>query len=448
MRRAPSTAWRHLCAVRLALTSETVLFRRTPRRKNDLRLRRVVVTGLGCVTPCGIGAERLWGAVVRGESGIRRISRFDTAGCASQVGGEVHGFNAADFLAHREIEAFSPYVHFGVAAARMAWEDAGASARALDVDRVAVFLGSAVGALGRVAQDGAVFAEKGIGRVHPMLPLQYPGTLPSEIAIALGLRGPAYSVSTACTAGADAAGLAAGLISGGVIDAALVGGSDWPLFPILFAGFDRLQVLSRLNDPPERASRPFSRDRNGFVLSEGAGVVMLEAENVARRRDARVYAELAGFGATSDAHHHLRPDPEGRQGDRAVLLALEQAGVRPDEVDYINAHGTSTPKNDAVETAIIKRVFGERAYRIPMSSSKSMLGHMIGASAAVELILAVLSVRDHIVPPTINVVEPDPECDLDYVTDGARRMPVRVALSTSFGFGSRNAALVVRQWGG
>jgi 3-oxoacyl-(acyl-carrier-protein) synthase len=277
-----------------------------------------------------------------------------------------------------------------------------------------------------------------------MVPLQYPGTLPSEVAIALGLRGPAYSVSTACTASADAAGLAAGLIASGVLDAALVGGSDAPLVPILYAGFDRLQVLSRLNDPPERASRPFSKDRNGFVLSEGAGVLMLEAEDVARERGARVYAELAGFGATSDAHHHLHPEAEGVQGTRAVAMALAQAGVRPQDVDYVNAHGTSTPKNDAVETRILKRVFGEGARCVPVSSSKSMLGHMIGASAAVELIIAILAIRDGVVPPTINLVEPDPECDLDYVREGARRLPVRVALSTSFGFGSRNAAVVVR----
>jgi 3-oxoacyl-[acyl-carrier-protein] synthase II len=409
-------------------------------------LRRVVVTGLGCVTPCGIGAEQLWAAIVRGESGIRRVSSFDAAGCASQVAGEVRGFNPADFLARREIEAFSEYVHFGVASARMAWDDAGAPSRSLDTDRIGVCLGSAVGAFGRVTHEGAVFAEKGINRVHPMLPLQYPGTLPSEVAIALGLRGPAYSVSTACTAGADAAGLAAGLISSGILDGALVGGSDSPVFPILFAGFDRLQVLSRLNDPPERASRPFSKERNGFVLSEGAGVVMLEAEEVALSRGARVYAELAGFGATSDAHHHLRPEAEGTQGARAITLALTHAGIDPRDVDYINAHGTGTPKNDAVETKIIKRVFGDSACRIPISSSKSMLGHMIGASAAVELILSVLSIRDGIAPPTINLTVHDPECDLDYVTEGARHVPIRVALSTSFGFGSRNAALVVRKF--
>jgi 3-oxoacyl-[acyl-carrier-protein] synthase II len=356
----------------------------------------------------------------------------------------VRGFNAGDFLARREIEAFSPSVHYGVAAARMAWSDAGSPS--LDADRVGVCMGSTVAALGRAVHEGVVFAEKGINRVHPMVPLQYPGTLPSEIAIALGLHGAAYAVSTACTAGADAAGLALALVSSGILDAALVGGSDAPLVPILYAGFDRLQVLSRLNDPPERASRPFSRDRNGFVLSEGAGVILIEAEDVARERSAHIYAELAGFGATSDAHHHLHPQADGVQGARAITLALAHAGVEPSDVDYVNAHGTSTPKNDAVETHILKRVFGERAYRIPISSSKSMLGHMIGASAAVELILAILAVRDDIAPPTINLAEPDPECDLDYVTEGARRVPIRVALSTSFGFGSRNAALVVRQY--
>ncbi len=225
-----------------------------------------------------------------------------------------------------------------------------------------------------------------------------------------------------------------------------MGGSDAPIVPVLFAGFDRLQVLSRLNDPPGRASRPFSRDRNGFVLSEGAGVLMLEAEEVARERGAQIYGEIAGFGATTDAHHHLHPEASGVQGARAITLALRQAGLTPGDVDYINAHGTGTLKNDLIETGIVKRVFGEAAYKVPMSSSKSMLGHMIGASAAVELILSVLAIRDGIMPPTINLDEPDPDCDLDYVSEGARRAAVDVVLSTSFGFGSRNAAVVVRRY--
>ena len=402
-----------------------------------------MITGLGCVTPCGIGVEDTWRAVVSGRSGIKPITSFDASGCQSRVAGEILDFNPEDFLARREIQAFSRYLHFGFAAARMAWEDA-RGAGAFDPDRVGVCIGSAVGAINRNVTDGLVFAERGIERVHPMCPLQYPGSLPSEVAIALGLRGPAYSISTACTAGADAAGLALGQVASGLLDAVLVGGSDAPIFPLLFHAFDRLQVVSRLNDPPERASRPFSRDRSGFVLSEGAGVLLLEAEEVARERGARIYAELAGFGATSDAHHHLQPMPDGAQGARAIHLALAHAGMAPDEIDYVNAHGTSTVKNDVTETLILKRVFGERAYGIPISSSKSMLGHMIGASAAVELIISVLAVHHGIVHPTINLSEPDPECDLDYVSAEARRMPLRAVLSTSFGFGSRNAALVVR----
>jgi 3-oxoacyl-[acyl-carrier-protein] synthase II len=294
--------------------------------------------------------------------------------------------------------------------------------------------------------EAAIFFEKGLSRVHPMFPLQYPGSLPAEISIALGLRGPTYTISSACTAGADAAGLALGQIASGALDGALVGGSDAPIFPMLFAAFDRLGALSRLNEPPERASRPFSRDRNGFVLSEGAAMVMLEAEEIAREHGARVYAELAGFGATSDADHHLQPAPDGEQGARAITLALAHAGVAPHDVDYINAHGTGTLKNDEIETRIVKRVFGDHAYRIPISSTKSMLGHLIGASAAVELIISVLALRHGVVPPTINLGEPDPACDLDYVTEGARPVPLRTVLSTSFGFGSRNAALVVREY--
>ncbi len=383
---------------------------------------------------------------MRGRSGTKAIASFDARGCHSRVAGEIPDFRAEDFLARREVQAFSRCLHFGFGAARMAWEDARIT-DALDRDRVGVCMGSAVGAISRNVTDGLTFDERGIDRVHPMCPLQYPGSLPAEIAIALGLRGPTYAISTACTAGADAAGLALGLIASGLLDAAIVGGSDAPIFPLLFHSFDRLQVVSRLNDPPERASRPFSRDRCGFVLSEGAGAVVLEAEEVARERGARVYAELAGFGANSDAHHHLHPAPDGRQGARAVEQALRHAGVAPADVDYVNAHGTSTAKNDAVETSILKQALGEHAYRIPVSSSKSMLGHMIGAAAAVELILSTLSIHEGVVPPTINVVEPDPECDLDYVTEGARPLAPRTVLSTSFGFGSRNAALVVRKYG-
>lgn len=355
-------------------------------------------------------------------------------------------FNPEDFLARREVQAFSRYVHFGIAAARLAWGDADRLGEDYDRDRVGVFIGSSVGAISRNVTDGLAFAEKGIDRVHPMCPLQYPGSLPAEAAIALGLRGPAYSLSTACTASADAAGLAFAQISAGTLDAAIVGGSEAPIFPLLFAAFDRLHVVSRLNEPASQASRPFSRDRDGFVLSEGAAMLVLEAEHVAERRGARVYAELAGFGATSDAHHHLQPAPDGEQAARAITMALQSAGVSADEVDYVNAHGTSTSKNDATETLVLKRVFGQRAYDIPISSSKSMLGHMIGASAAIELMISALAIYNDVVPPTINLTTPDPECDLDYVTDGARLLPVRIALSPSFGFGSRNAALVVRKW--
>jgi 3-oxoacyl-[acyl-carrier-protein] synthase II len=402
------------------------------------------MTGVGCVTPLGVGADRLWSGIVAGESGVRPVSTFDASACASRVAGEVRDFQPEDYLARREVQAFGRFAHFGVAAARMAWDDAGASTTSLDPDRVGVCLGSAVGAIGRAVEDGITFFEKGLSRVHPMFSLQYPGTLPSQVAIALGLRGPAYAIGTACTAGADAIGLALGLVASGILDAALVGGSDAPIFPLLFASFDRVGALSTLNEPAERASRPFSRDRSGFVLAEGAGVILIEAEDIARERGARIYAELAGFGATCDSFHHLAPAPEGVQGARAVRLALAHASLQPEDIDYVNAHGTSTQKNDAVETAILKDVLGAHARRVPVSSSKSMLGHLIGASGAVELIVSALALYHGVVPPTINVTEPDPACDLDYVTDGARRMPIRAALSTSFGFGSRNAALVLR----
>ncbi len=404
-----------------------------------------MITGLGSVTPCGVGVAPLWEHVRHGRSAIGPVTTFDASGCASRVAGEVHGFQPEEFLARRDVHAFSRSVHLGVAAARLAWEDAEQPLRWHDRDRVGVCIGSAVAAIGRNIEDGLTFFERGIGRVHPMSPLQYPGSLPSQVAIMLGLRGPTYAVSTACTAAADALGLAYGQVASGVLDAVLVGGSEAPLFPGLFSAFDRLQVLSRANDPPERASRPFSRDRSGFVLSEGAAMLVLEAEEAARERGARVYAELAGFGATSDAFHHIRPAPDGLQAARALTQALAAAGVGPADVDYVNAHGTGTVENDAIETLVLKRVFGEAVPRLPISSSKSMFGHLIGASAAVELVVCCLAMRHGVVPPTINYTEPDPACDLDYVTDGPRQKSLRVVLSTSFGFGSRNAALVLRE---
>ncbi len=371
------------------------------------------------------------------------MSGFDPSACGSRVAAQVADFRAEDFVSRRDVTAYARFAHFGIAAARMAWEDAGNPN--IDRDRIGVCIGSAVGAIDRTVSDGVTFFEQGLSRVHPMFPLQYPGTLPSQVAIELGLRGLAVPTSSACTAGADAIGLALLQIQSGMLDAVLAGASDAPVFPLLFASFDRLGALSRSNEDPARASRPFSRDRSGFVLGEGAGVVMLEAEEIARERGAKIYAELAGFGATCDAFHHLAPDPEGRQGVRAIALALAHAGLTSADIDYVNAHGTSTPKNDATETAILRAAFGLRAYDIPVSSSKSMLGHLIGASAPVELIVSTLAVRHRIVPPTINFSEPDPECDLDYVTDGARYdVPLRAVLSTSFGFGSRNAALVIR----
>lgn len=381
--------------------------------------------------------------MVHGRSGTKAVSRFDVSACASHVAAEILDFRAEDFISKRELAAYARFAHLGIAAAREAWEDAKPSG--LDRERVGVCIGSAVGAIDRTVTDGVTFFEHGLARVHPMFPLQYPGTLPSQVAIELGLHGLAVPTSSACTASADAIGLGMLQIQSGMLDAVLAGGSDAPLFPLLFAAFDRLGALSRLNDDPATASRPFSADRAGFVMGEGAGVVMLEAEEVARNRGARIYAELAGFGATCDAFHHLAPEHEGAQGARAVQLALSHAGLTPVDIDYVNAHGTSTAKNDATETVILKSALGRRALEIPVSSSKSMLGHLIGASAAVELIVATLAMRHRIVPPTINFTTPDPDCDLDYVTDGARRdSSIRAALSTSFGFGSRNAALIVR----
>jgi 3-oxoacyl-[acyl-carrier-protein] synthase II len=327
----------------------------------------------------------------------------------------------------------------------MALADAKLDLRSVDATRVGVFMGTSVGTAEYLAENHAVFLEKGIRRVHPLFPAHaYSGVVATELAISLGVKGPALCVSTACTSAADAAGIAALLLRSGQIDVALVGGAEAPLTPILFAAFDRLGVMSRQNDRPEQASRPFSTDRDGFVMSEGAGVCVFEGEDFAQARGARLLAEFAGYGATSDGFHPFSPLPSGEEGARAIALALEEAGVSPAEVDYVNAHAIGSKPNDPIEVEILRRVFGEFAPKIPVSSIKSMIGHAMGAAPALELIACVAAIRDSTVPPTANLTQDTAIADLDFVPERPRPMPVRTVLSPTFGFGSRNAAVVVR----
>jgi 3-oxoacyl-[acyl-carrier-protein] synthase II len=405
---------------------------------------RVLITGLGCVSPLGT-LEGFWSELIAAHSGIGPLTAFDAGAYRTRIAGQIAGFEPLAYMPAREAHATSRCTQLAVAAASMALADAGVEVGRIDPERTGIYLGTSIGPLAHAIEQHAVFLERGIARVHPLAPAQnYPGAAASEIAILLGIRGPVMTISTACTSGADAIGLALSQLRAGVLDAALVGASEAPLFPLLFAAFDRLALMSRWAGDPARACRPFAADRDGIVLSEGAAVLLLETERAAAARGARALAELAGFGATCDAYHQLQQLPSGEEAARAIRLALGDARASVDEIDYISAHGTGTPANDPLETTAVKQVFGERAHAIPISSIKSMTGHLMGACGALELIACVKSLVDGVLPPTINLESRDPACDLDYVPNEARRASVRTVLSNTFGFGSRNAALVVR----
>ena len=407
--------------------------------------RRVVVTGMGCVTSFGAGVERFWDALVSGKSGIEVLTAFDPSPYGTKIAGQVRDFRPADHLSQREISGSARCVHFGLASARMALDDAHLSLTHTDTSRTGVFIGTSVGTAEYLAENHAVFLEKGIRRVHPLFPaLSFPGVVATQLAITLGVRGPAMCISSACTSATDAIGMAWMHIRAGVIDRAIVGGSEAPLTPILFAAFDRLGVMSRENENPAHASRPFAADRDGFVLSEGAGICVVESEESAAKRSAPVLAEIAGYAATSDGFHPFTPLPTGEEGARAVRMAMEQAGVEPHEVDWVNAHAIGSRPNDPIELDIMNNVFGEAVSRTPISAIKSMLGHTMGAAGALELIACTRAIQTSTIPPTTNLDPGDAVSGIDLVPNEARKAPVHVAVSPTFGFGSRNAVLVVR----
>jgi 3-oxoacyl-[acyl-carrier-protein] synthase II len=409
------------------------------------RLDRVVITGMGCVTPYGAGVDLFWENLVAGKSGIAALTAFDPEPYGTRIAGQVPDFRPQDFMPQKDITGSARCMQLGVAAARMAVDDARLPLAGTDTSRVGVFFGTSVGTFSYAAENHAVFLEKGIRRVHPLFPAQsYAGVVATQIAIRFEIRGPAICVSTACTSATDAFGMAWLHIRAGLIDRAIVGGTEAPLTPLLFAAFDRLGVMSRHNDSPGRASRPFANARDGFVMSEGAGACILESEEAAARRGARVLGELAGYSATSDAFHTFAPLPTGEEGIRAIRMALDGAEVTADEVDYVNAHAIGSRPNDSIEIDIIRTVFGELAPRIPVSSIKSMIGHSMGAAGALELIACLKAMETSTLPPTINLESDDMASGLDLVPNQARKVPVRVALSPTFGFGSRNGVLVVR----
>ncbi len=409
--------------------------------------RRVVVTGLGPVTPIGIGKGEFWDSLVGGRSGIAEITLFDASEYPSRIAGEVKDFNPVDFVDHKEAKRMDRFIHFAVAASKLAIEDSGLKIDESNADRVGVIIGSGIGGLRSLEDEHIKLYEKGPRRISPFLiPMMIADLAAGQVSIIFGARGPNFCTVTACASGCHAIGEAYNTIVRGDADAMLAGGSEAPVTPIGVVAFCAARALSTRNDEPELASRPFDAQRDGFVIAEGAGVLVLEELSLAKARGARIYAELVGYAATADAYHITQPDPEGVGAVRAMQLALERAGVSAKEVDYINAHGTSTEMGDIAETKAIKKLFGEYAYEVPISSTKSMTGHLLGAVGAVEAIACCQVIEKGMIPPTINLENPDPECDLDYVPNRARRADVSVALSNSFGFGGHNACLVFKRY--
>lgn len=409
--------------------------------------RRVVVTGLGAITPLGVGVETSWQALCQGKSGIGMVTRFDASNFRTKIAGEVNGFNPLDFLDRKLARRGDRFIHFAVAASRMALEDSRLSVDSANAGRTGVSLGTAVGGIENVEKIDHSLLRSG---QYQMSPFFVPGFLANmasgQVAIQFGAKGPNMCSVTACASGAHAIGNAYRIIQEGDADAMVAGGTDAGITPIMFAGLDAMKATSTRNEEPQKASRPFDKDRDGLVTSEGSGVVILEELEFALNRGARIYAELLGYGFNSDAYHIVAPDPDGKGASSCMEMALKDAGISADRIDYINAHGTSTPLNDLCETRAIKRVFQGHSSRIPISSNKSMIGHLWGAAGAVEAIFSILTITQGIVPPTINYETPDPECDLDYVPNVARQVEVNLALSNSFGFGSTNATLIISKF--
>jgi 3-oxoacyl-[acyl-carrier-protein] synthase II len=409
---------------------------------------RVVVTGLGVISPVGNTKEDFWNSLIAGKSGISRITYFDSSRFASQIAGEVKGFDPSSFISLKEIKRMDKFVQYAVSASKMAISDAQLNLDKEDTNRIGVLVGSGIGSLHTIEEEHKVLLEKGPSRISPFLiPMLIVNMAPGQIAISLGLKGPNSCVATACASSNHAIGDAFRILQRGEAEVMVTGGTESCITPLGVGGFCALKALSTRNDKPQAASRPFDKQRDGFVIAEGAGIVILETLEHALKRNARIYAEIVGYGMSSDAYHMTAPDPDGDGAARAMQAALNDAGLTPQDISYINAHGTSTPLNDKVETLAIKKVFGDYAKKVPISSTKSMTGHLLGAAGGIEFIACVLVIRDNIIPPTINYEFPDPDCDLDYVPNKARKANVDVAMSNSLGFGGHNATLICSRFG-
>jgi 3-oxoacyl-[acyl-carrier-protein] synthase II len=409
-------------------------------------MKRVVVTGLGVITPVGNDVPTMWEALLAGKSGVGPITRFDAAAFGSKIAAEVKGFDPGAYLNPKEVKRTELFTQFAIAAAKQAVADAGVKIEQENPFRCGVIIGSGMGSMHLIEEQHSVYLNKGPGKLTPfMIPMLICNMAPGHTAMNLGFKGPNFCTTTACASGAHGIGEAFLEIQRGNADIMIGGGTESCVSPMAVGGFCALMALSRRNDEPQRASRPFDKERDGFVIGEGAGVMVLEELEHAKKRGAKIYAELVGYGLTADAYHMTAPDPEGAGAARAMAGALEEAKLRPDQITYINAHGTSTELNDKIETLAIKTVFKEAAKKVAVSSTKSMTGHLIGAAGGVEAVISVLAIQRGVMPPTINYEHPDPECDLDYVPNTARKAPVGAALSNSLGFGGHNATLIFKK---
>jgi 3-oxoacyl-[acyl-carrier-protein] synthase II len=406
--------------------------------------RRVVVTGMGAVTPLGVGVEASWQALCQGKSGVATVTAFDASDFRTRVAGEVKGFNPHDFIDRKLVRRGDRFIHFALAATRMALEDSGLRINAANGERVGVSVGTAMGGIESIEKNHRLLLEGARQQISPFfVPSFLCNMATGQVAIEFGAKGANMCSVTACASGTHAIGDAARVIQSGEVDAMIAGGAEAAIRPLVFAGLEPVKVMTARNSEPEKASRPFDKERDGFVIGEGAGIVILEELESALNRGARIYGEVLGYGFNSDAYHITAPDPDGAGAASCMKMALDNAGISTNQVDYINAHGTSTVLNDLSETRAIKSVFGERSPKIPISSNKSMIGHMWAGAGAVEAISCLLTIDQGIIPPTINYETPDPECDLDYVPNVARRAEVKIALSNSFGFGSTNGSLIL-----
>lgn len=409
--------------------------------------RRVVITGVGVVSTIGSGKETFWNGLCQGKSGVSKISAFDTTPFTTHFAGELKNFDPSPYILPKKLKRMDRTTQLAIVASKMAVADAGLDFQKNGTrERTGVIIGTALAGVGYILEQSAVLMQKGPMRINPFTALaSFPDACAGNVSIELSVTGPSFSIATACSSASDACGYAFDAIQSGELDFLIMGGAEATIFPGIVASFCVARALSTRNDQPEKASRPFSLDRDGFVLGEGAGMLVLEEYEHAKKRGAHIYAEIFGHGMTCDAYHMTAPDPEGREASRAMQLAMKHAGVGPQDIDYINAHGTSTSLNDKTETLVIKKVFGPRAYEIPISATKSMIGHLIGAAGSVELIATLLAMEHQVIPPTINYTNRDPDCDLDYVPHTARQAKLRIVMKNSFGFGGKNSILILKR---